>query len=74
MGKVHHRDPCGTAIRMKGAKGVEYYLLDGREAVRLKGKRAKTIGANTWGYHYVREDTGERVVSVVYYGGRFLRA
>lgn len=65
--------PCDTVVRLKQGKKVEYYLLDRGGAVRLRGKKAKIVGLNVWGHHYVRDDTGERVLTVVYVNGRFRR-
>lgn len=65
--------PCGAVLRVKRDKKAEYYLLADDGAIKLRGVRAKIIGMNTWGYHYIRDDTGEKVVTVVYSGKRFVR-
>lgn len=64
--------PCGTVIRVKKKKTPEYYLID-NGIIKLRGRRAKIIGTNMWGHHYMREDTKEKVLTVVYYNGRFMR-
>ena len=64
--------PAGTVIRIKRGRSVEYFLLD-NGLVKLRGVRAKIIGFNRWGYHYIRTDTGETVLTVVYSDGRFTK-
>ncbi|MEM4843895.1 MAG: hypothetical protein QXU08_05765 [Ignisphaera sp.] len=64
--------PSGTVIRIKRNRSVEYFLLD-NGLIKLRGVRAKIIGYNSWGYHYVRTDTNETVLTVVYINNRFIR-
>lgn len=65
--------PRGSVVRVKdaGARKAKYYLVDG-ELVELKGTRAKIIGYNMWGWHYIDPRTERRVVTVIYREGVFI--
>jgi len=62
--------PNKTFIRVGKTPKAKYYLVD-RELVELIGKKAKIIGLNVWGWHYVDPRTKETVLTVVYVDGVF---
>lgn len=61
--------PKKTILRVGKRPNVKYYLLDNEnEPIELRGVRAKIVGLNTWGWHYLDPRTNERVVTVIYTG------
>jgi len=62
--------PRPSVLRVGRTPNARYYLLDG-DLVELKGRRAKILGANVWGWHYYDPRTNRKVVTVVYLNGVF---
>jgi hypothetical protein len=65
--------PVGTVLRVGRVPNAKYFLVDPEGLVQLKGVRAKILGLNMWGWHYVDPRTNERVVTVIYDGEKFVR-
>jgi len=62
--------PRGSILRVGRSPNAKYYLLDG-ELIELKGKRAKILGMNTWGWHYYDPRTNKKIVTVIFLGDVF---
>lgn len=59
-GLVRHRSSVGSVVKVDRDERVEYFALCGEEAVGHRWVGKKMAGANTWGYHHVKEDAREK--------------
>jgi len=62
--------PRKSILRVGRSPNAKYYLLDG-ELIELKGKRAKILGMNIWGWHYYDPRTNRKIVTVIFLNGVF---